>query len=143
MTNKLQADNVSKTYWSLLCHLGLPSVPPQWRLASQAALGAGGKSPLVPGQICKLSWPSIRLPNERKWSLPIARLGARPSFPGRARGSALHSAGSSRTHHLMDPPRLWAQGRPDHDMNLTAELSQLTLMLDVRRPSAPLMECSA
>lgn len=29
MTNKLQADNVSKTYWSLLCRLGLPSVLPR------------------------------------------------------------------------------------------------------------------
>lgn len=43
MTNKLQADNVSKTYWSLLCRLGLPSVPPRRGLASQAARGARGR----------------------------------------------------------------------------------------------------
>lgn len=40
MTNKPQADNVSKTYWSLLCRLGLPSVPHRRGPASQAALGA-------------------------------------------------------------------------------------------------------
>lgn len=44
MTNKLQADNVSKTYWSLLCRLDLPSVPPRGGLASQAAWGPGGRS---------------------------------------------------------------------------------------------------
>lgn len=43
MTNKPQADNVSKTYWSLLCRLGLPSVPHRRGPASQAALGARGR----------------------------------------------------------------------------------------------------
>lgn len=42
MTNKLRADSVSKTYWSLLCRVGSPSAPPQRGLASQAALGASG-----------------------------------------------------------------------------------------------------
>lgn len=48
MTNKLQADNVSKTYWSLLCCLGLPSVPPQrqrWENAAGAVAGGGSTRP--------------------------------------------------------------------------------------------------
>lgn len=44
------------------------------------------ESPLVPGQICKLRRPLVRLYNERTGNLPLASLGARPPFPGRALG---------------------------------------------------------
>lgn len=51
------------------------------------------EGPLVPGRNCKLSRPSVTLPNERRWNFPSSSLGARPSFPGRAGVLALHGAG--------------------------------------------------
>lgn len=131
MTNKLQADNVSKTYWSLLCCLGLPSVPPQrqrWENAAGAVAAGGG--PPVPGRLCKLSRPSVRLLNERNGLFP-------PPSHGGPGVLALHKAGDPRVHHRVSLlalasllPPCWdtggPEGRANGDTKLTEGPSQST-----------------
>lgn len=61
--------------------------------------GSPQEGPPVPGQNCKLSRPSVTLPNERRWNFPSRSLGARPSFL-----MALHEAGNLQCSSPGDRP---------------------------------------
>lgn len=66
--------------------------------------GSKRERPPVPGQKCELRRPSLRLPNERRWNLPAALRGARPSFPGRAQVRAPRGTGNQWPPGLMSLP---------------------------------------
>ena len=96
--------------------------------------GSPREGPPVPGQNCKLSRPSVTLPNERRWNFPSRSLEARPSFPGRVGVLALQEAGYRSARHLVTalPVPLCpccAVALEWGDINLTTEPSQSTQSL--------------
>lgn len=67
MTNKLQADSVSKTYWEFTLSFGLAICATPEGAGFPGCSGSKRESPPVPGQICELR-PSVRLPEEMEFA---------------------------------------------------------------------------